>query len=351
MKILLRGVNTVRKPLKDGSIRVHYYHRPTGCKLPDDPASPEFVARLQELNRNAPAPLIDPRSIAALIISYQSSPEFKQLAPSSRRGYSSYLDRIRSLWGKLPARDIERRHVLALRDKFAATPAASNYLVRVLRVLMTFAVDHGWRTANPALRPKSLKIGAGHRPWEESELESFRAYWSADTEERLAFELLVNTGQRGGDVNAMLRTHYRAGFISVVQEKTGAHVEIPVAADLRAVLDPWLAEHPNDLPLLRGKRGGGRCINTFRHWLSRAIADAGIQGVTIHGLRYTAATRLHELGLDWQSIADITGHQTMAMVRKYSEKRRRTTLSIATLDAATAQMHIRTTERNGNNRR
>jgi integrase len=289
--------------------------------------------------------------MAALIISYESSPEFKQLATSSRRDYSAYLERIRDVWGTLPVRGIERRHVLALRDKYAATPAAANYLIRVLRLLMTFGVDHGWRKDNPALRPKRLKTGEGHRPWEEWELEKFREHWPAGTEERLALELLVNTGQRGGDVNAMVRTHYRSGFISVVQEKTGARLEIPVAADLKAVLDPWLAQHPDNLLLLPGKLGKGRGIDAFRHWLSEAVRAAGIVGVTIHGLRYTAATRLAELGLDWHWIADITGHETMAMTRKYSEKRRRTTLSIATLDAATARQHTRKTERDGNDRR
>jgi integrase len=350
VKILLRGVNTVRKRLADGSVRIHYYHRPTGQKLPPDPTSPEFVARLQELNRPVSAAVIDPRSIAALIITYKSSPEFKQLAPASAKKYSASLERLRDAWGTLPARGIQRHHVLALRDKYAETPAGANHLVQVLSLLLSFAVDRNWLKDNPAQRLKRLKTGDGHRPWEEWELEKFREHWPAGTEERLALELLVNTGQRGGDVNAMVRTHYRAGFISVVQEKTGARLEIPVTIDLRNVLDPWLAEHPNNLLLLPGKLGKGRGIDALRHWLSQAAIDAGVDGVTIHGLRYTAATRLAELGLDWQSIADITGHQTMAMALKYSEKRRRSTLSIARLDAATARQNSRRTERDGNDR-
>jgi len=350
MKIRLRGVNTVRKRLADGSVRIHYYHRATGLKLPSDPESAEFVGRLTELNRPDLIDRIDPRSIEALIISYKASPEFKQLAPSTRRDYAGCLDRLRNHWGKLPVRGIERHHVLALRDKYAGTPAAANYLIRVLRLLMTFGMDHNWRKDNPAARPKRLKTGDGHRPWEEWEIDQFRERWAPDTEERLGLELLVNTGQRGGDVNAMVRTHYRAGLISVVQEKTGARVEIPVAAALRAVLDPWLVQHPDDLLLLPGKRGKGRGIDAFRHWMAEASIAAGLVGVTIHGLRYTAATRLAELGLDWQSIADITGHETMEMARKYSEKRRRTTLAIAKLDAATGSAQKGIQERDGNDR-
>lgn len=169
-------------------------------------------------------------------------------------------------------------------------------------------------------------------------------------EERLALELLVNTGQRGEDVNPMVRTHYRSGRISVVQEKTGARVEIPASADLRAVLDPWLDRHSQNLLLLPGKRGKGRGIDAFRHWMASAAAAAGLSDVTTHGLRYTAARRLAELGLDWQTIADITGHQTMEMARKYSEKRRRSTLAIAKLDAATKHQRRRKDERGGTDR-
>jgi len=350
MKIRLRGVNKVRKRLADGSVRIHFYHRATGLKLPSDPESAEFVARLAELNRPDPVDRIDPRSIEALIITYKASPEFKQLAPRTRRDYASYLERLRDHWGRLPVKGVERPHVLALRDKYSETPSVANYLVTVLRLLMSFAMDRGWRKDNPAIRPKRLKTGDGHRPWEEWELEAFSKHWAQNTEERLAFELLLNTGQRGIDVNLMVRNHYRSGRISVVQEKTGARVEIPVSVALRTVLDPWLAEHPNDLLLLPGKRGKGRGVDAFRHWMSEAAVAAGLNDVTTHGLRYTAATRLQELGLDWQTIADITGHETMEMARKYSEKRRRTTLAIAKLDAATGSAQKGIQERDGNER-
>jgi integrase len=335
VKIDLKGVKPVRRRLASGEVRVYYYHRPTGIRLNGDPSSHEFLTKLAELNETPSAPLIDPRSIEALIITYKESPEFKDLAASTRRSYIAYLDQIRALWGKLAAKGIERRHVFALRDKFADKPAAANYLVRVLRLLLSFAVDRGWRRDNPAQRPKRLKTGDGHRPWEEYEIERFRSYWPIGTEERLAFELLLNTGQRGGDVNAMVRTHYRQGFISVVQEKTGVRVDIPVSADLRAALDPWTDACPQGLLLLPGARGKGRGIDAFRHWMSGSARSAGLSGVTIHGLRYTAATRLAEIGLPWRDIADITGHQTAEMARKYSEKRRRVTLSIASLDKAT----------------
>jgi integrase len=49
----------------------------------------------------------------------------------------------------------------------------------------------------------------------------------------------------------------------------------------------------------------------------RARSDfAAIEGDLLHGLRYTFATRAIELGLDWQSIESIVGHDTAEMAQK-----------------------------------
>lgn len=52
------------------------------------------------------------------------------------------------------------------------------------------------------------------------------------------------------------------------------------------------------------------------------------------GLRYTATTRLRELGVDWVEIGAITGNQTAEMARKYSNQRRAAKVAIARLNAA-----------------
>jgi len=73
----------------------------------------------------------------------------------------------------------------------------------------------------------------------------------------------------------------------------------------------------------------------MRHVMRAAIRAAALPDeCTLHGLRYTFATRAIELGLDWQTIESIVGHKTAEMAAKYTEKRRRARLTIVTLDAA-----------------
>ena len=73
----------------------------------------------------------------------------------------------------------------------------------------------------------------------------------------------------------------------------------------------------------------------MRHLMRDAIRAAALTDeCTLHGLRYTFATRAIELGLDWQTIESIVGHKTAEMAFKYTQQRRLARLAIVTLDAA-----------------
>ena len=273
-----------------------------------------------------------PGTLAKLVLEYKYAPEFKQLRASTRQQYAFHLDFLSEKWGDLDVATMPRSFALKLRDKYADTPAKANHLLRILSLLMAFGVDRGYRAENPLLRIKKLKVG--HRkPLEEYEVEAFRKVWATDTRERVAFELMLNTGQRRGDVVTMQRQHYRDGEIQVMQEKTGARVWIPASADLRAILDPWLAKHDH-MMVLTTKTGRAMTPTYFGHMMTAAFREANLDA-TSHGLRYTAATRLRELGCDHPTIASITGHRTAEMVRQYSEQRRRSQLAIAKVNRAT----------------
>jgi integrase len=76
-------------------------------------------------------------------------------------------------------------------------------------------------------------------------------------------------------------------------------------------------------------------VDHMRHLMRDAFRAASLpDDCTLHGLRYTFATRAIELGLDWQTIESIVGHKTAEMAVKYTEKRRRARLAIVSLDAA-----------------
>src|SRR5262249_25244456 len=138
----------------------------------------------------------------------------------------------------------------------------------------------------------------------------------------------------GGDIAPMVRPQYYQGEIAVAQEKTGERVWIPASHNLRAALDPWLKGHKH-VVLFPTPKGRPLKVDHMRHLMRDAIRAVGLpDDCTLHGLRYTFATRAVELGVDWQTMEAIVGHKTSEMAAKYTAKRRAARLTIATLDAA-----------------
>jgi integrase len=277
-------------------------------------------------------------TLTHLIESYRAAPEFLKLAAKTRKDYGRFLDALKERHGHRSVAAMPREAVFKLRDDYQETPRTANYIVSVLRLILSFAEDRRqtfrlpphW--VNPARRPKKLKTGKGHRPWEEVEITAFRKQWDIATLERVLFEVFINTGQRGGDIAPMIRQQYFRGEIAVAQEKTGERVWIPASKDLRAALDPWLAGHQH-VVLFPTPTGRPLKADHMRHLARAAMRAAALPDeCTLHGLRYTFATRGLELGLDWQTVESIVGHRTAQMAFKYTEKRRRSRLAIATLD-------------------
>lgn len=310
------------------------YYRRNGqrTRIPGDIGTPPWLAEYQRIHATYETPVDRPSrgSVAAVITEFVGSPEFAQLAPVTQRDYRRHLDDIATRCGHLPIADLPRSFVFALRDRYAITPRRANYVVQVLRRLLSFAIDRGYRPDNPALRPKLLRTGPGYRPWRDDEIATFRAHWQPETVERVAFELALATAQRSGDLIRLTRHAYSGGWITLRQRKTGDDVQIPATATLRAVLDPWLASH-DSLVILVTRTGRPFTSDHFKHVMGRAYAAAGLDGVTTHGLRHTTATLLAEAGCDWPTIAAVTGHRTAEMVRRYTSKRRRAKAAIERL--------------------
>ena len=263
--------------------RRYWYYRRAGRRVPithdagvrlskDDTAFLPAYGRIHEgfeISRIAPRE----GSVQDVVTRYKASPDYNQLAPKTRRDYARFLDALVRQYGDLSIAKMPRDAVIAFRDKYATTPRTANYAVSVVKMLLTYSVDRGYRENNPASRIKALRTGDGHRPWEEVEVEAFRKTWGALTRERVAFELLLNTGQRGQDIPPMMRQHYFRGDISIRQQKTKERLWIPASRDLKEVLDPWLQNHGHllILPTMSGKAFG---IDYFRHTMRDAIRAA-----------------------------------------------------------------------------
>lgn len=327
MIVRLKHVHRVRKP--DG--RVFYYHRRTRERLPDDPEA--RARRVLEINAGRLPVRLDaaPGSFADLVTLYRLSPDFRRLAKKTRADYERRLRWMEDRWSALDVETIDREAVLALRDALAVHPRSADLTVAVLRRLLAFALDRPSRFGlahNPAIRPGRLsrpRPGA-NRPWSSEEVE--RALACDRRAVRVAVALAVYTGQRQGDVLRMTWHAIQAGAVAVRQAKTGAELLIPVHARLRAIL---AAEERRAVTIVTGERGRSLTPDGFRAIWRATLARAALAGagLTFHGLRHTAATRLAEAGCTALEIRAITGHATAAMLERYTARADQRRLAVA----------------------
>lgn len=327
----------LRKPPKycQGMIDRHgkprwYFRRPGYPRraLPGLPWSPQFMAEYAAAMESDKAEIgkkqAVPGSIDALIASYYRTADYSGMADATKRSVRNILERFRAEHGDKRVAHMEKRHVQKIMADKAETPDAANRLLRLIRTLMDHAIDLGWRRDNPATGVKKLRHRSdGFATWEEDHIDAFLAYHGAGSRAHLAFSLLLYTGQRRGDVVRMGRQHVRAGVLTIVQQKTGQEVSIPIHPNLQAVLD----DLPRDnLTFIMSERGGPMTPEGFTNWfrkLVESVVDADGKrllpdGLSAHGLRKATCRRLAEAGCSAHEIMAISGHQTLAEVTRYT---------------------------------
>lgn len=248
------------------------------------------------------------------------------------------FDRFRAKYGKRSAATMTARHVSNLMAQMAETPSAANNLKKRLAQVFDFAILMGVRSDNPARAVRAVKTrSGGYRTWQEEQIAAFEARWPIGTQERLAFDLALYTGQRKSDVCRMGPQHVKAGRILVSQIKTGKDLQIPIHPDLAKSIAATPSGH---LAFIVTRMGVPRTRNGFGNWFRSACNAAGLEGYAMHGLRKACARRMAELGLSNQLIKSITGHTSDAEVARYTRDAEQVKLADRAMSLANRNQNV-----------
>ena len=210
--------------------------------LPSDLYSLEFWQAYHEA-RGDTEPV--GRAFKDLIAAYKISPEFTSRAPATQADYMRYLDIMRRAWGPLLVSGVRPKHVLKLRDAFAATPVAANHLLSVAKTLINWGIPREFTDTNPCTAiPKFVTEDGGARPWPIWAFDLIESHAREDI--RHAVWLARYTGQRQADVLRMSKTDLEDGGINVTQQKTGKRLWIPLHQNLRTEMERWKINPPVD---------------------------------------------------------------------------------------------------------
>ncbi len=326
---------------RHGKVR-HYFRRP-GMKriaLLGEPGSIAFMeayqAALDGAGLQRPESRTRPGTIAAAVEGYFASLEYVQLGSNvTKATYRRALNAIAREHGEKPIRLLESHHIKSIMAQKIETPAAANSFLRYIRMICDYAVERRWITTNPAIGIKKIKYDTdGFHTWSESEIARYEAYWPVGSPQRLAFDLLLHTGQRSADVRQMSKSAISDYDVKVVaqfaegadfkQQKTKAEVNIPITPELHKSLATVEDRQGTIILTAFGKPFTEK---GFSNYMSKAADRAGLPECTVHGLRKSAATRLAEAGCSESEIMAITGHKTSAEVGRYTKAARQKLLA------------------------
>lgn len=349
MVVRVRGV---KKATSKG--HTYYYHRKTGKRIKAQPGTAAFVAEVAQLDGENPGLERKVKgSVGALIADYRDSHDFVRLAPRTRADYQSVFDYLLELeLDPFPLMALNAAGVVKLRDRAMNDRKRrfANHLLQVLCTVLNWGVARDYVERNPAagLRkiPRPRDMAPANRPWKDQECTA--VIEAASPGLRAGIGLGMFAGARIGDVQWMTWSVYDGQRLRWRQGKTGEEVDLPVDWRLRAILE---AAPRGTATTIATGRGGipytpPGLAKAFRTLIKRLENVGAVEpGLTFHGLRHTAATRLADLGCDPRTIAAMLGHKSLAAAIHYSnaaDKRRRGDAAVAALErGANAELENR----------
>ncbi len=338
-KIRLQYIHEFRD--RHGKVR-RYFRRP-GFKqiaLPDAPGSTEFMEAYQaalaghEIRREIGKSRSAPGSLSAAIAAYYLHNSFVHgFSVETQKMRRAILERFRAEHGEKRIAMLRREHIAKILG--TKKPFAARNWLKTIRGLMKFSLEIGLIKADPTdgIKPAKAVTTGGVHTWTEEEISQYEARHPIGSRARLGMALILYTAQRRSDIVRIGSQHIRSGVMIVRAQKTsrttGKTLEIPIHPALAEVLAATPTEH---LTFLMTEAGAPFTAAGFGNKFREYCDEAGLEHCSAHGLRKAQCRRLAEAGCSEHQIAAISGHESLAEVRRYTRAAAQARLARAAME-------------------
>lgn len=198
-------------------------------------------------------------------------------------------------------------------------PATVNRYLAALSHVLSTAVDWEWLPATPRIKRLSEPKGRD-RFLDRDELERLlgatKAFRDPVHGQRMLHALVltaVSTGARSGELLGLTwkNVNLAEGWAVARNTKNGEHRRLHLSGTALGVIkELGQVRDLQDERVFRGYR--------YRDQFQSALNKAGISDFRFHDLRHTAASHLAMNGATLAEIAEVLGHKTLAMVKRYA---------------------------------
>ncbi|PHR54857.1 MAG: hypothetical protein COA43_16050 [Robiginitomaculum sp.] len=244
MKIEIKGIHRVSKPLATGGKRYHYYtcrdiDRVNFWTCDNVPANIKSMAF-----RKAYFTAIDidkggPRgSLSRVITEYLKTITDK--AQDTQETYRIHCGYVRDKFGKEPLRYFEdpriRKKIFNWRNSMSSTPRKADNCVGALSRILNHALNNGEISVNRAVGIPNLYKHKKENPiWSEQHINAFLSDCSRVLRWHLLFKLY--TGLRRSDIISITISADKGNCLEWRTKKTKRLIRIPILPKCRALLD------------------------------------------------------------------------------------------------------------------
>jgi integrase len=332
---VIKHLHIVKKPRKGNPPHWYVYSHRGGPRIMRhegwDRPKLDQAALMKLLAAQAKVERVEEHTLGALIKKWRpNSPEWKDLADSTKRTWGSALDKIEERWGKFPLSIWDeprmKRKVVDWRDSRSETPRAADMGIQVLRALLEFGCLRGLVSINVAKGIPQLYRGGNRAEivWTEADLEAFKVEAGKQGKQHVwdAVRLAALTGLRREDLTTLTWAEVRDNAIvkraAKVSRGRRRTVTIPRIAELEALLNELRTRPRNDgvETVLVSSKGTPWTPDGLNSAFDSVRGKAGIFHIDddgtkrakhIHDLRGTFCTKLLKAGLPDEQVADVMG--------------------------------------------
>lgn len=247
-----------------------------------------------------------------------SSEAYSELAPLTKKTYSSIVLQLRDFFKGASLDDITPAHVAQWLDCHPSKSQA-NTGKSIISKTFQLAIRRGLANTNPASEIKRHTIKARERYITHQEFKLIRE--NANEIVRIAMDLAYLTSTRIGDILKIKLADCTSDGLFIHQQKTGKRQLFKMTPELLEVIERArkMQRSVRGMHLLCNRKGAPYLYGTFNEYWIEARTKAGVQDAHFHDIRGKAATDAEDAGQDHQKLL---GHASKAMSDKYLKKKK-----------------------------
>ncbi len=260
--------------------------------------------------------------------------EILPLKPASMADQTRQLNHWKKEIGDLVIQDLTSSMVTAVRNKLKSQTTVRNqirsaatvnrYLAALSHAFTISIKEWEWTNDNPCTRVSKLREARGRTRYLSKD-ERFRlldaCYKSCNQYLYTIVVLALSTGARKNEILSLKweNIHFDREVIQLNETKNGKIRILPLQNyALELVLDLRRKQKLNVALLFPSTKSGNHIPTNIRKGWDKAVSDARLEDFRFHDLRHSAASYMAMDGASLIDIAQILGHKTLEMTKRYS---------------------------------